>query len=62
MSGTALPAPRPRARARRRPAMFEGFVLDLVTGERRRLRREELRECWRLWRKHADIRSGRALR
>lgn len=44
----------------RRPALFDGYVTDLVTGERRRLRQEELAELWRLWRKHADIRTGAA--
>ena len=49
-----------RARPRRRPALFDGYVTDLVTGERRRLRQGELTELWRLWRKHADIRTGAA--
>ena len=45
-----------RASARRSP--FDSHVLDLVTGERRRLTKAELREVHRLWRKHADIRTG----
>jgi hypothetical protein len=42
---------------RRRPALFHGYVVE--NGVRRRLRQDELREAWRLWVKHADIRMGR---
>jgi hypothetical protein len=42
---------------RRRPALFCGYVLE--NGRPRRLRQAELREAWRLWCKHADIRTGR---
>jgi hypothetical protein len=42
---------------RKRPPFFSGFCIE--DGVRRRLRRDELREAWRLWSKHADIRTGR---
>ena len=42
---------------RSRPALFEGYLIE--NGKRRRARRDELREAWRLWAKHADIREGR---
>jgi hypothetical protein len=41
----------------KRPPIFEGYCRE--NGVRRRLRQVELRECWRLWCKHADIRTGR---
>ena len=40
-----------------RPALFNGYLIE--NGKRRRARRDELREAWRLWAKHADIREGR---
>lgn len=42
---------------RKRPALFDGYVIE--NGVRRRLRREELSAAWRLWCRHADIRTGR---
>jgi hypothetical protein len=42
---------------KRRPAMFNAYAYE--NGVRRRLRRDELREAWRLWAKHSDIRLGR---
>jgi hypothetical protein len=54
-------------RSRARPAFFDGyceesgFLEDGYHAEpvRRRLRRSELAEAWRLWCRHADIRTGR---
>jgi hypothetical protein len=37
--------------------MFSGYCVD--QGVKRRLRQKELAECWRLWCRHADIRTGR---
>lgn len=37
--------------------MFSGYVIE--NGVRRRARHDEIREAWRLWCKHADIRQGR---
>jgi hypothetical protein len=42
---------------RQRPALFCGYVVE--NGIRRRLRQNELREAWRLWCRHADVRQGR---
>jgi hypothetical protein len=41
---------------KRRPAFFDGYCVDNAT--KRRLRRDEIRECWRLWSKHRDIRTN----
>ena len=41
-----------------KPALFSIWLVD--NGKRRRATQAELRECWRLWCKHADIRLGRA--
>lgn len=43
---------------KRRPSLFHGHAID-HNGAKRRLTQAELREAWRLWCKHADIRSGR---
>jgi hypothetical protein len=43
----------------RRPALFQPDWLDLETGERRRASRFELREAYRLWAVHRDIRLAR---
>jgi hypothetical protein len=42
---------------RKRPPLFRGYVLE--NGVQRRARREELALAWRLWCRHADIRTGR---
>jgi hypothetical protein len=42
---------------RKRPAFFDGYCIE--NGVRRRLRRDEIRECWRLWTKHRATREGR---
>jgi hypothetical protein len=42
---------------KRRPPLFDVYCVE--NGVKRRLRRQELREAWRLWCKHADIRLGR---
>jgi hypothetical protein len=39
---------------RRKPALFNGYCTE--NGVRRRLRRDEIRECHRVWREHSDIR------
>jgi hypothetical protein len=39
-------------------ALFSGYVVE--NGFRRRARREELSQTWRLWCRHGDIRAGRA--
>jgi hypothetical protein len=39
---------------RKRPALFCGYCVE--NGVRRRLRRDEIRECHRVWREHSDIR------
>jgi hypothetical protein len=54
------PAIRAARRRPRRPPLFEGYWLDLTTGERSRAARLELREAHRLWAVHRDIRKGRA--
>jgi hypothetical protein len=41
----------------KRPPLFRGYCVE--NGVKRRLRREELSIAWRLWCRHADIRSGR---
>jgi hypothetical protein len=43
---------------RRRPVLFGGYWRDPTTGEKWRAKREEMREVWRLWRTHRDIREG----
>jgi hypothetical protein len=43
----------------KRPGLFRPQWLDLTTGERRRATRLELREAYRLWAVHRDIRLGR---
>ena len=43
---------------RRRPALFFGYWLDPTTGEKWRVKRDEMREVWRLWSRHRDIREG----
>jgi hypothetical protein len=42
---------------RKRPALFSGYLIE--NGVKRRARQNELREAWRLWRRHADLRLGR---
>jgi hypothetical protein len=42
---------------KRRPALFNGYVVE--NGVRRRLRRDELGLAWRLWCRHSDVRLGR---
>lgn len=42
---------------RQRPALFSGYCVE--NGVRRRARVAEIREAWRLWCKHADVRLGR---
>jgi hypothetical protein len=37
--------------------MFNGYCVD--SGVKRRLRQQELREAWRLWCRHRDIREGK---
>jgi hypothetical protein len=49
---------KPKRRAKRE-ALFDGYCVE--DGKRRRLTRAELAECYRLWAKHADIRTGKAL-
>ena len=45
---------------KRRPELFRGHWVDPIPGERlRRVTREEMREAWRLWVRHRDIREGR---
>lgn len=43
-------------RAYRRPSLFVGKVVD--NGVRRRATRDELREAYRLWQTHADVRGA----
>jgi hypothetical protein len=40
---------------RKRPALFSGYLLE--NGIRRRATQRELREAWRLWCKHSDVRT-----
>jgi hypothetical protein len=42
----------------RRPSLFQRDWLDLSTGERKRATQVELREAYRLWAVHRDIRLG----
>jgi hypothetical protein len=42
---------------RKRPALFSGYLIE--NGLRRRATAAELREAWRLWCRHSDIRCGR---
>lgn len=42
---------------RRREALFQGYLVE--NGKRRRATKAELREAYRLWRRHWDIRTGR---
>jgi hypothetical protein len=42
---------------RKRPPLFCAYVHE--GGVRRRLTQRELRECWRLWTRHSDIRLGK---
>lgn len=42
---------------RRQPALFAGYLLE--NGVRRRATAAELREAWRIWCKHSDVRMGR---
>ena len=42
---------------KKRPPLFRGYVIE--NGAQRRARQNELREAWRLWCKHSDIRLGR---
>jgi hypothetical protein len=44
---------------RRRSGLFHADWLDLTSGRRWRASRLELREAYRLWAKHRDIRLGR---
>lgn len=43
----------------RRPGLFQPDWLDLETGGRKRATRLELREAYRLWAVHRDIRLGK---
>lgn len=43
----------------RRPGLFKSEWTDLVTGKRTRATRAQLREAYRLWAVHRDIRLGR---
>jgi hypothetical protein len=43
---------------KRREAFFEGYWRDMEGQRLRRITREELREIWRLWTVHRDIREG----
>jgi hypothetical protein len=45
---------------RARTGLFYGFWFDLAGHRLRRASRAELAEAYRLWAKHADIRTGRA--
>jgi hypothetical protein len=42
---------------KKRPPLFSGYCVE--NGVKRRLRESELREAWRLWCRHADVRLGR---
>jgi hypothetical protein len=54
--GEQLDKPKRRPK---RDGLFDGYCVE--NGKRRRLTRAELAECYRLWAKHADIRTGKAL-
>jgi len=45
---------------KRRPSLFHGFWRDPSSGKKWRVTQHEMREVWRLWARHADIRQGRA--
>jgi hypothetical protein len=47
---------RPRRRRRSSPALFSAYLIE--NGVRRRVRRDELALAWRLWCRHADIRTA----
>lgn len=50
----------PRKPAKRdRGAFFNGYWFDEHGHRRDRIKRDELREIWRLWTQHQDIRLGR---
>jgi len=60
------PSKNPKATQKKpaRPALFDAFTTEttrLGVQPRRRLTRSELREAYRLWAVHKDIRTGRAL-
>lgn len=40
----------------RRPALFHNYVVE--DGQRRRATRDELRDAYRLWAVHADVRGA----
>ncbi len=44
----------------KRPALFNAWWRDLATGARTRATRDELREAYRLYAVHRDIREQRA--
>jgi hypothetical protein len=46
----------PRRRRRQAPALFSAYLIE--NGVRRRARRDELALSWRLWCRHADIRTA----
>lgn len=41
----------------KREPLFEPYVVDLSTGERRRMTRDELREAHRLWHRYRWLRT-----
>jgi hypothetical protein len=43
----------------RKPALFNGFWFDADGQKLRRVTRAEMRTAWRLWVRHADVRTGR---
>jgi len=45
---------------KRRPSLFNGFWLDMSGRKIGRVLRREYAELYRLWSKHADIRTGKA--
>ena len=45
---------------KRKGSLFEGYWRDMNGRRMRRLTRSEMREVWRLWSRHKDIRDGRA--
>ena len=46
---------------KRRPSLFNGWWLEMDGSRRRKVRRAEYGMLYRLWSKHADIRTGKAL-
>ena len=54
-----MPNPSKPTRWKPKEGLFSGFWVDPVTGKKNRLQRAELAECYRLWAKHKDIRTGR---